>query len=71
MAIEYMNQLGNEAFTLSKIKLNDKKVLDFINDLLPIPEKATVTQINNIKSLRNDFKNRYFEAPDLKMLGGL
>jgi len=68
MANEYMNQLGNEAFTLSKVKLNDKKVLDFINDLLPIPDKATITQINNIKSLRNDFKNRYFEAPDLKVM---
>lgn len=68
LANEYMNHLGNEAFTLSKIKLNDKKVLDFINDLLPIPEKATVTQINNIKLLRNDFKNRYFEAPDLKVM---
>ena len=68
LANKYMNQLGNEAFTLSKIKLNDKRVLDFINDLLPIPDKATITQINNIKSLRNNFKNRYFEAPDLKVL---
>lgn len=68
LANEYMKQLGNEAFSLSKVKLNDKRVLDFINDLLPIPDMATVTQINNIKLLRNDFKNRYFEAPDLKLM---
>lgn len=68
LANEYMSALGSKAFSLSKVKLDDKRVLEFINDLLPITDKATTTQITNIKTLRDDFKYRYFNAPDLTQM---
>ena len=65
----YMEKLGTEFNRLSQIKMSDAKVIEFINDLLPYQEDATAIQKKNVEQLRDDVKTRYFEAPDLKVLG--
>lgn len=65
LAEHYMSKLQDEGLALSHILLPDKKVLDYIEMLIPLPDNATRQQENNITLLRNDMKLRYFEAPDL------
>jgi phage/plasmid-like protein (TIGR03299 family) len=69
LAHSYMEKLGGEFDKLSQIKLTDAKVMDFINELLPCNDDATAVQRKNVEQLRDDIKIRYFEAPDLKVLG--
>ena len=69
MAEKYMDALGKEFETLRMISMSDDKVLEYINELLPVDESATPQQIRNMKRLQEDMKLRYFEAPDLKDLG--
>ena len=69
LAHGYMAQLGLEFETLGKIKLTDKKVMEFVNALLPLADDATALQRKNVEQMRDDVKIRYFEAPDLKVLG--
>jgi len=69
LAHTYMENLGMEFDKLSRIKLSDSKVMEFINELIPLSKEASDTQIKNIELLRDDIKIRYFEAPDLKVLG--
>ena len=69
MAEKYMDALGKEFDSLRMIAMSDDKVMDYINELLPLDESATPQQIRNMKRLREDMKLRYFEAPDLKDLG--
>lgn len=69
MAENYMDALGKEIETLNSIKIPDKKVLEYIEDLLPLSEDSTKQQAKNIEKLREDLKMRYFDAPDLKSVG--
>lgn len=69
LAHRYMERLGLEFDTLSRIKLTDKKVMEFVNELIPLADEATAIQRKNVEQLRDDIKIRYFEAPDLKVLG--
>ena len=69
MAREYMDELGKEFENLRKKELSDKKVLDFIEVLIPKDENFTPQQKKNVQRLRDDMKLRYFEAPDLKDVG--
>lgn len=61
----YMNQLSEEAENLIQKELTDKKAIEFIQDLIEMPDNATSVQARNINRLRNDLGLRYFEAPDL------
>lgn len=47
----------------------DKKVLEYIDQLLPMQEDMTILQKKNIKNLRENLKQRYFDAPDLLDVG--
>ena len=69
MAEKYMDALGKEFDTLRMIPMSDDKVMEYIDELLPVDESATPQQIRNMKRLQEDMKLRYFEAPDLKDLG--
>ena len=69
MAEKYMDALGKEFETLRMQSMTDAKVIEFIEELLPVDESATSQQIRNIKRLQEDMKIRYFEAPDLVGLG--
>lgn len=65
MADQYLNQLQQEAERLSMIRLSDKMVKAWVDELLPVPEKASPQQERNILRLRKDMQHRYFDAPDL------
>jgi len=69
MAHKYMENLGKEFDNLSRIKLSDSKVMEFINELIPLPADASDVQRKNTEQQRDDVKIRYFDAPDLKVLG--
>ena len=69
LAHRYMEGLGREFENLSRIKLTDTKVIEFIHELIPLSEDATAVQIRNVEQLREDLKLRYFDAPDLKAVG--
>lgn len=69
LADKYMNALSRDIENLQKVKLSDKKVMDYMNRLLPIPENASDQMRRNICVQRNDLKARYFEAPDLQQVG--
>jgi phage/plasmid-like protein (TIGR03299 family) len=69
MAEKYMDELGKEFEALRMKSMTDEKVLEYIEELLPIDDNATPQQVRNIKRLQDDMKMRYFEAPDLVDLG--
>ena len=69
LAEKYMGKLGTEFSRLSKIKLSDQKVMEYINLLLPMDEQPTNIHRKNISRIREDLKMRYFDAPDLKHIG--
>ena len=69
LAEKYMGQLGLEFSRLSKVKLSDQKVLDFIDQLLPMDDQPTEIHRKNVIRIREDMKQRYFEAPDLRHVG--
>jgi phage/plasmid-like protein (TIGR03299 family) len=69
LAEKYMSKLGAEFSRLSKIKLSDSKVLEYIELLLPMDEQPTDIHRKNIARVRDDLKMRYFDAPDLRDLG--
>lgn len=69
LANKYMNCLGKEFNHLQQKKISERKVMEFIEKLLPEPENASFQQKRNVARLRGDMKRRYFDAPDLKDLG--
>ena len=66
---KYMAELGKSFDELGQIKLQDSKVIEFINELIPEPDNASPQQQRNIIKLREDAKSRYFDAPDLQGVG--
>lgn len=69
MAEEYMENLGREFERLRKVQMTDEQVKEYIELLLPLEKNATLTQLRNIKKLREDMASRYFDAPDLQNVG--
>lgn len=65
----YMEELGKEFEKLRAQKISDRKVEEYIQELLPIEDDATAIQKKNVEKLRNDMRSRYYDAPDLKELG--
>ena len=45
----YMESLGKEFDNLSRIKLTDSKVMEFINELIPLSNDASAVQMKNIE----------------------
>ena len=69
LAENYMDELGKEFEALRMKKLTDKRVMEYIEILLPIEDGSTPQQEKNMKRLREDMKIRYFDAPDLQGVG--
>lgn len=69
LAEKYMSALGQEIERLHKVKLPDRKVLEWIEQLLPMEEDASRQQKKNVARIREDMKVRYFDAPDLQDVG--
>jgi len=70
MADTYMEHLGKEFEHLRKVKLTDQQVKEYIEVLLPIEKDASMLAAKNTKRLREDLRARYYDAPDLKNVGG-
>ena len=68
MADQYLKQLQQEAERLSMIRLSDKMVQTWMDELLPVPDNASSQQEKNILRQRKDMQHRYFDAPDLVAL---
>ena len=68
-AEKYMSELGKEIYELQKISITEEKVLAYIEAFFPDDITASMTQRKNMKTLREDMKMRYFDAPDLKHVG--
>jgi len=69
LAEYYMDKLGTEVDRLSRIKIPDHRIMEYIELLIPMPDNASKTQEKNVELLRSDMKLRYFEAPDLEHVG--
>ena len=69
LAHNYMESLGKEFDALARVRLSDNKIMELINELIPLSTEATDIQRKNVEQMRDDVKIRYFEAPDLKVLG--
>ena len=69
LAEKYMRNLGGEFSRLSRIKMSDSKVMEYIEMLLPMDDDPTETHRKNITKIREDLKRRYFDAPDLHHVG--
>lgn len=69
LAEKYMTELGKGIDELSRIKLSDRKVMEYMEQFFPVTEDMSdIKKKNNIRLL-NDMKARYFDAPDLKDIG--
>ena len=68
-AEHYMAELGKEICDLQKIRLSDKAVMDYMKTLIPMREDMTIQQKKNVTNLRENLKQRYFDAPDLIDIG--
>ena len=68
-ANRYMVELGKSIDTMQQIKLSDKKVYEFLDELFPIGEDATRQQRKNIMKMKEHVKARYYDAPDLQHVG--
>lgn len=66
LANSYMNELKKTSETLALQKIDEKKLLKMIEDLVPLDEGMSDRQQTNIKDMRNDIWFRYSFAPDLK-----
>ena len=69
LAEQYMTALGQEVEQLQKVKLTDRKVLEWIDQLLPVEADASRQQKKNVGRIREDMRRRYFDAPDLQQVG--
>lgn len=70
MADIYMENLGHEFERLRRKKLTDQQVKEYMELLLSIDDSASILTIKNMKKLRADLQSRYYDAPDLKNVGG-
>ena len=69
LAEVYMGELGRGIDTLSKIRLTDKKVMEFMNEFFPVGQDVPDAQRKNNLRLLEDMKIRYWDAPDLSNVG--
>lgn len=69
LAETYMSELGRGIEDLSRIKLTDKKVMEFMQEFFPVDLDMPEAQRKNNLKLLNDMKIRYFDAPDLFHVG--
>ena len=69
LAEKYMGELGRGIDALTKIKLSDKKVGEFMQELFPVSGDMPEVQKKNNRRLLDDLQQRYWEAPDLVYVG--
>lgn len=65
LAQNYMKQLEKELLSFHRIKIDDNKLKQFVNILIPKPYNASSIKADNIDKMRDDIYNRFYKAPDL------
>lgn len=65
-AKEYMTELDKEFGILKNAKIDDNKLRELVNDLVPITDKDSDKQKDKINTMKNEIIYRYYNAPDLK-----
>lgn len=68
LAENYMSNLGKEIHELQNKEISESKVIELVNELVPIPEHASEQQKKNVEKIRGDILYRYRFAPDLASL---
>lgn len=69
LAESYMSELGKKIDELSRIKLTDRKVMEYMQEFFPVTMDLSEAQRKNNLHLLSDMKRRYFDAPDLAHVG--
>ncbi|MDE7245459.1 MAG: DUF932 domain-containing protein [Oscillospiraceae bacterium] len=69
LAEAYMGELGRGIDGLSKIRLTDKKVMEFMEDFFPVGNDLSDAQRKNNSRMLDNLKARYWDAPDLSNVG--
>lgn len=65
----YMSELGKAIDKLNKTKLQDKKVIEYMQIFFPVSVELSDIQRKNNRKLLENLKLRYFDAPDLQHVG--
>lgn len=68
-ADQYMAELGKAIDKMNRMKLSDRQVYEYIDALFPLVDQPTEQQKKNLARMKEDLKERYFDAPDLKHVG--
>lgn len=68
-ADKYMGELGKTIDYLTRIKLSDRQVYEYIDALFPLLDEPTEQQKKNLMRMKEELKMRYFDAPDLTHVG--
>ena len=68
-AHSYMRELGKAIDQLTRIKLTDKKAIEYMENFFPVTADLSEIQRRNNGRLLEDMKRRYFDAPDLQHIG--
>ena len=68
LASKYMEAQKETFEELYKVKLTDKKVVELLDNIVPINDKMSARQLDNVQRIRSDITYRYTDAPDLKIL---
>ena len=69
LAETYMGELGRGIDELSQIRLSDRKVMEFMQEIFPVSNDVPDGQRKNNLRLLDDLKMRYWDAPDLSNMG--
>lgn len=69
LANNYMAELGKGIEELQRKKLTDRQVIEYIEEFFPVSADMSDLQIKNMRTLQDDMKMRYFDAPDLQDIG--
>ena len=65
----YMSELGKAIDKLNQTKIQDKKVIEYMQTFFPVSAELSDIQRKNNSRLLEDLKHRYFDAPDLQHVG--
>ena len=69
LAEAYMGELGRGIDELAQIRLSDRKVMEFMQEIFPVGNDVPDGQRKNNLRLLDDLKMRYWDAPDLSSMG--
>ncbi len=69
LAEKYMGERGRGIDELSKVKLTDRKAMEYMQEFFPVTNDLPEVQRKNNLRLLDNLKARYWDAPDLSNVG--